>query len=226
MSTFGVRNKAKPTKGNGGRLGVTGGATQDSSSAKTEYSTMAKPPPDVFSPTALGLFTFVDRNVERRGRSLVFNHINEPSDAAALDEGIKLVFVAKVPGFGEQRGVFAKENIKDRTLISEYVGLIERQQENPNEGGDYCMNCPTIGDGVVINAEIYGNVSRFYNHSNNANMITHVVDGKHLFVITGRDVVQGEQLTIDYGENYFKGEEPSNELGDVRWPADRPMVPS
>ena len=53
----------------------------------------------------------------------------------------------------------------------------------------------------MIDGSKGGNGSQYVNHSSNANIIFHEVDGK-IFLMAQRDIVPGEDLLVNYGINY------------------------
>jgi len=114
-------------------------------------------------------------------------------------------------------GVFATANMKESTLILEYVGEIIRQKvadhrEKFYESKGRGCYMFRVDDDTVIDATCRGNITRFVNHCCEPNCIAriHTIEGKkHILLFTKRAIAVGEELTYDY---MFSIEDDENKI--------------
>lgn len=107
-------------------------------------------------------------------------------------------------------GVFAEEEIAPFTYIGEYTGILRKKKAFFHKSNDYCFGYE-IGIGkktrFYIDAEKAGNITRFINHSEHANLepLALYRDGViHIMLRTTGRIKKGEQLVYDYGSDYWK----------------------
>ncbi len=102
-------------------------------------------------------------------------------------------------------GAFAEETLEQGEFIAEYTGLVRRLSRLNKETNPYCFHYPTrfwSFHYVAIDAEKQGNLSRFFNHSNEPNLQPHcLVDCNllHTVFVAKRTIARGEELTFNYG---------------------------
>ncbi|PRP86355.1 histone-lysine N-methyltransferase SUV39H2-like [Planoprotostelium fungivorum] len=119
-------------------------------------------------------------------------------------------------------GVRCLKPIRKGTFVCEYAGEVIGEEEAERRGKYYDKKkCSYLFDldfdgencNNTVDANHYGNVARFLNHSCDANMIVIpvVVDLVastlyHLALFSLRDITQGEELTLDYKYEVLKDE--------------------
>lgn len=163
---------------------------------------------------------FVDEKLSRRDlpptmdADALYQESNDfqSSDHQASLEQYELRYINSKVGFG----VFARKDIKKGTLIAQYCGKymphkIAYQNYSYQPGKENGFN-------LMLDAQLYGNISRFINHAPEpdtdthensylcANLIAenHILYGnRRIMLIADRDIKQGEQLLSYYGEDYF-----------------------
>jgi len=100
------------------------------------------------------------------------------------------------------RGVFALAPIPKGTRLIEYIGERISHEEADKRYSELHANSPhtmlfTVNDEVVIDATLWGNSSRWINHSCAPNC--EIVDeNDRIFIESYRDIRPGEELTYDY----------------------------
>jgi SET domain-containing protein len=99
-------------------------------------------------------------------------------------------------------GAFATSRISRGTRLIEYTGQRltpkEADQRYPDdETNRHHTYLFAIDDDVVVDAAVDGNEARFINHSCDPNCDA-VIDDKHIWIETIRDVEPGEELSYDY----------------------------
>ena len=104
-------------------------------------------------------------------------------------------------------GLFAKEPIKDRDMVIEYVGELirlrladhrEQQYERQGIGSSYLFR---LDDQYAVDATRRGNIARFLNHSCEPNCVARIVsvgNEKRIVIYSNRDIQPGEELSYDY----------------------------
>lgn len=134
------------------------------------------------------------------------------ADHKACLEQCELRYINSKVGFG----VFAHTDIKEGTLITQYCGRY-MPKKTAYQNYSYLPG-KNEGYNLMLDAQLYGNISRFINHATkpeelehksylSANLIAenHPAYGNcRIMLIASRDIKQGEQLLSDYGEDYFK----------------------
>jgi hypothetical protein len=106
-------------------------------------------------------------------------------------------------------GLFAGEYIETGRLVGEYTGLVKKRSFLISVRKDYIGEYTIPGYPVkyIIDAEKYGSLMRYINHSEEANVYaTTVILGGILrvFVVAKKPIAPGEQLLIDYGPHYWR----------------------
>ncbi len=106
-------------------------------------------------------------------------------------------------------GVFAKEFIAAEKLIGQYTGLVKKRRWLTSHRRDYVGEYNIPGNPVkyIIDAEKYGSLMRFINHSDEANVYALTVIFKtilQIYIIAKIDISPGEQLLMDYGPDYWQ----------------------
>ncbi|KAL2361704.1 hypothetical protein RJZ56_005386 [Blastomyces dermatitidis] len=102
-------------------------------------------------------------------------------------------------------GVRSLRSIKAGTFIGEYVGEI--RDPAYRLGSTYGLHHTLHGRSIgVIDAAVYGNWTRYMNHSCRAGVVfvsTVVGDRACVLVRAIRDIEMFEEITVDYGDEYF-----------------------
>ena len=104
----------------------------------------------------------------------------------------------------DNKGLYANQDIKDRTKIIEYKGKIltkKQVEENPkfdNEKAIYLFN---INKKYDLDGDYKYNIARLINHSCDPNCEVFGT-GLKVWVYAIRDIKKGEELTYDYGFGY------------------------
>ncbi|KAK8096171.1 hypothetical protein PG999_014193 [Apiospora kogelbergensis] len=116
---------------------------------------------------------------------------------------------SRIPG----QGLFLREHLPEGLSagqhVGEYVGELvplEGPDDALNDAADsnYVYNC---NDHFNIDAEKWGNETRFINHHCRANLVAEsiVVGGRRIVAFRAlRDIAAGEELTVDYGQDFFQ----------------------
>ncbi|OJD11629.1 hypothetical protein ACJ73_09502 [Blastomyces percursus] len=103
-------------------------------------------------------------------------------------------------------GVRSLRSIKAGTFLGEYVGEI--RDPAYRLGSTYGLHHTLRGRSIgVIDAAVYGNWTRYMNHSCRAGAVfvsTVVGDRACVLVRTIRDIAMFEEITVDYGDEYFR----------------------
>jgi hypothetical protein len=121
-------------------------------------------------------------------------------------EDVSIRWIDDVKGYG----LFAERDFEPHTYIGEYVGEIRQIKRFKADLNGYCMHYPSAFfsyNYFVIDAAKAGNVTRFINHSESANLRPFsVLDKKLLHVVfyTTCKILQGEELTFNYGKDYWR----------------------
>lgn len=108
-----------------------------------------------------------------------------------------------------QYGLFASEDLFEKTFIGEYTGRVRRLDQKSAPPNAYCFNYPTrflSSKSFTIDAMRQGNQTRFINHSEEPNLEALWLVSKrllHLIFIARRPILKGEQLTFNYGADYW-----------------------
>uniref|UniRef100_A0A0N5A9K5 SET domain-containing protein n=1 Tax=Syphacia muris TaxID=451379 RepID=A0A0N5A9K5_9BILA len=126
-------------------------------------------------------------------------------------------------------GVKAADEISKGQFICEYTGdLIKSAVLEEDNDDSYLLEVKvhfgyvlfvsqfyqshlTFQEGLYIDAKSCGNVSRFINHSCEANLVmlrvvwdTYTQHTPHICFFAKEDISKGEELTLDYGEDWWK----------------------
>jgi SET domain-containing protein len=106
-------------------------------------------------------------------------------------------------------GLFASVAFAKGEYLSEYTGLREIVRDQPL---DYTWEYKSIPKqkrvAIIIgtNSTDQGNLMRFVNHTNEANLdIFHVLIKRrwHIIYVAKRDIMVGEEFAVDYGGDYW-----------------------
>lgn len=146
-----------------------------------------------------------------------------------LQNGVRVkleVFKTEKKGWALRAG----EAILRGTFVCEYIGEVldeekanKRRRRYGNEGCNYLYEIDAHINDIsrliegqvrhVIDATIYGNVSRFINHSCSPNLVNHQVlvesmdsQRAHIGLYASRDIALGEELTFNYRYKLLPGE--------------------
>ncbi|MCH9631303.1 MAG: hypothetical protein S4CHLAM37_13250 [Chlamydiia bacterium] len=105
-------------------------------------------------------------------------------------------------------GLFTLSPIYKGSFVGEYTGLI-CDGNCYYKMKNYLFKYPVkneAGNDLSIDAEPYGNHTRFMNHSFSPNLEHHYAFHNglyHLIFVANRDIKKGEQLTFNYGHGYW-----------------------
>ncbi|XP_020713800.1 uncharacterized protein LOC101448499 [Ceratitis capitata] len=105
-------------------------------------------------------------------------------------------------------GVRTLVHVPKGAFVSEYIGEILSNTEADRRTDDsYCFD---LENGHCIDANYFGNVSRFYNHSCEPNIVSVRVFFEHqdyrfpkIAFFACRDIEAGEELCFDYGDTFW-----------------------
>ena len=107
-------------------------------------------------------------------------------------------------------GLFALQDMPANTYIGEFTGFVRRLSRQHRDQNVYCFHYPTrfwSWNYTVIDALMYGNETRFINHSDIPNLQPLCICERnflHIIFITKELVPAGSQLTYDYGKDFWK----------------------
>ena len=107
-----------------------------------------------------------------------------------------------------QWGVFAEKDLKPMQYIGEYAGQVRRYKRADSKNC-YCFQYQFISDEkaiYTIDAMNQGGITRFINHSQQANLksaLATLRNLSHVVLFTSRFVRAGEQICFDYGPSYW-----------------------
>ncbi|EDV32729.2 uncharacterized protein Dana_GF21998 [Drosophila ananassae] len=112
-------------------------------------------------------------------------------------------------------GVRALANVPKGTFVASYTGEILTAMEADRRTDDsYYFD---LDNGHCIDANYYGNVTRFFNHSCEPNVLAVRVFYEHqdyrfpkIAFFACRDIDAGEEICYDYGEKFWRAEHRSN----------------
>ncbi|XP_070132555.1 uncharacterized protein G9a [Drosophila bipectinata] len=112
-------------------------------------------------------------------------------------------------------GVRALANVPKGTFVASYTGEILTALEADRRTDDsYYFD---LDNGHCIDANYYGNVTRFFNHSCEPNVLAVRVFYEHqdyrfpkIAFFACRDIDAGEEICYDYGEKFWRAEHRSN----------------
>jgi uncharacterized protein len=107
-------------------------------------------------------------------------------------------------------GVWTNIDIPAQAYIGEYTGILRKRVYFGRWKNRYCFDYP-IGEernsSYVIDAQDFGNYTRFINHSFESNLepASAYCDGLiHIIVYAPKAIPAGTQLCYDYGEDYWQ----------------------
>uniref|UniRef100_A0AAR2JUM0 Euchromatic histone-lysine N-methyltransferase 1b n=1 Tax=Pygocentrus nattereri TaxID=42514 RepID=A0AAR2JUM0_PYGNA len=110
-------------------------------------------------------------------------------------------------------GVRALQDIPEGTFICEFAGeIISDGEANVRENDSYMFNLDNkVGEVYCIDAQFYGNVSRFMNHLCEPNLFPVRVFTKHqdlrfprVALFASKTIKAGDELGFDYGDQYWE----------------------
>ncbi|XP_030382047.1 uncharacterized protein LOC115629669 isoform X2 [Scaptodrosophila lebanonensis] len=133
---------------------------------------------------------------------VVQNGIRTPLQIVECEESVK--------GWG----VRALANVPKGTYVANYAGEILTEHEADRRTDDsYYYD---LDNGHCIDANYYGNVSRFFNHSCEPNILPVRVFYEHqdyrfpkIAFFACRDIDAGEEICYDYGDKFWRAEQRS-----------------
>ena len=118
---------------------------------------------------------------------------------------LTIAWIDNIVGYG----VWTNRDIPAQTYIGEYTGLLRKRFFFGRWENLYCFDY-NIGEGrksrYVIDAQDFGNHTRFINHSDRPNLepVSVYCDGLLHVIVYSRDKIQaGAQLCYDYGREYW-----------------------
>lgn len=101
-------------------------------------------------------------------------------------------------------GVFAKQNIPNRTYVIEYTGQLLSRRHHKTVTGKrkhvytYCLDSYWTLDGAIR-----GSGAERVNHSCTPNLYAQII-GHRVYFYSQRRIKKGEELTVDYQFEYSK----------------------
>lgn len=110
-------------------------------------------------------------------------------------------------------GVRALQDIPEGTFVCEFAGeIISDGEANVRENDSYMFNLDNkVGEVYCIDAQFYGNVSRFMNHLCEPNLFPVRVFTKHqdmrfprIALYASKAIQAGDELGFDYGDPYWQ----------------------
>ncbi|XP_067294978.1 histone-lysine N-methyltransferase EHMT1a isoform X3 [Pseudorasbora parva] len=110
-------------------------------------------------------------------------------------------------------GVRALQDIPEGTFVCEFAGeIISDGEANIRENDSYMFNLDNkVGEVYCIDAQFYGNVSRFMNHLCEPNLFPVRVFTKHqdmrfprIALYASKPIRAGNELGFDYGDTYWQ----------------------
>lgn len=99
------------------------------------------------------------------------------------------------------RGIYARTDIPEDTLIIEYLGekltqkQADKRAESEKKADVYFFQ---LNSRYTLDGDIDNNPAKFINHSCEPNCYSDVKKG-HIYIYAQRDIKKGEELTYDYG---------------------------
>lgn len=113
--------------------------------------------------------------------------------------------------FGMGWGVRPLSDIPKGTFVCEYVGEIISDSEAETREDSYLFDLDNKeGETFCIDANKFGNIARFINHSCSPNLVPVKVFAEHqdlrfphIALFANRDIQKGEELGFDYGEKFW-----------------------
>lgn len=94
-------------------------------------------------------------------------------------------------------GAFAIKAIANGSRVIEFTGQRRTESEAEQTAHNEPISNFGLDDGSVIDSQVGGNDSRFFNHSCSPNCEAVEEDGRIYFEAV-RDIHEGEELTLDY----------------------------
>lgn len=116
----------------------------------------------------------------------------------------ELVLVSEKVG----HGLVALEDLPPFSYIGEYTGIVVYSCPYFHIS-NYAYSYPVTGDGgkqFVVDAERYGNMTRFINHHDQPNLLPVVAyfdNLYHVILIAKRAILAGESFSYNYGPHYW-----------------------
>lgn len=113
--------------------------------------------------------------------------------------------------YGMGWGVKAMAEIPKGSFVCEYVGELISDSEADTREDSYLFDLDNRdGDTFCIDANRFGNIARFVNHSCSPNLVPVKVFSDHqdlrfphIAFFASRDIKKGEELGFDYGEKFW-----------------------
>lgn len=106
-------------------------------------------------------------------------------------------------------GLFAKEDIPQYSFVGEYTGIVRKRNKKQDSYNDYIFGYVAGGEATsfVVDAQKYGNHTRFINHSDDPNLYSTWLIHKgicHIILVSKIYIQKETQITYDYGPLYWK----------------------
>ena len=115
-------------------------------------------------------------------------------------------------------GVWTNVDIPAQAYVGEYTGILRKRLFFGRWKNRYCFDY-NIGEGrnsgYVIDAQDFGNHTRFINHSDEPNLepASAYCDGLiHVIIYAPKAIQAGTQLCYDYGDEYWQKRTKPNKL--------------
>ena len=142
--------------------------------------------------------------------------INTPKENEESKKTINPYIVVKSSDI-HNKGIFARKDIAEGTLIIEYVGekitkkeserraeiVLNKSKDDETHGAVYLFELNKRYD---IDGNVEYNTARYINHSCDPNCETENRRG-HIWIVALRDIEKGEELSYNYGYGYEDYEE-------------------
>jgi hypothetical protein len=133
-------------------------------------------------------------------------HYYSPGIRGTIHQDLTIAWIDDVIGYG----VWTNRDIPINSFLGEYTGVIRKRRFFRRWKNLYCFDY-NIGRGkktsFVIDAQEFGNHTRFINHSFEPNLepVSVYCEGQiHVVLHASKAIPAGTQLCYDYGEEYWE----------------------
>jgi hypothetical protein len=102
------------------------------------------------------------------------------------------------------KGVFARRNLAQGTLVIEYIGRKISKRESLRCCEENNFYIFALDEQHDLDGDVGWNPAKFVNHSCSPNCEAELIDG-HIWIVARREICIGEEITFNYGydlENY------------------------
>jgi hypothetical protein len=139
-------------------------------------------------------------------------HFYAPAIHGTIHLDLTIAWIDEKTGYG----VWTNTDIPALAYIGEYTGMLRKRSFFGRWKNLYCFDYSIAEgkkSGYVIDAQDFGNYTRFINHSSEPNLepASAYCNGTiHIIIYAKNPIPSGTQLCYDYGEDYWKKrEQPS-----------------